>query len=145
MAEFSERTEEFRKAGANLVALSVDAPERSEEVRRSYGISFPVLCDVERRVVREWNSFNAEERGGIAIPAVFLLGPDLRVLFACSGSWVSRVRAEDLLAALPSLMQHVEETLPAATLRNRAIIPHLRDIVRALGAALRVKFSPPKK
>lgn len=143
MAEFSERTQEFQNAGATLVALSVDPPERAEEVRRQYGISFPVLCDVDHRVVRDWNLYNAEERGGLAIPAVFLLAPDLRVLFARSGSVVSRIRAEDLLAALSSLMTLTGE--PLAVPCNRAIIPRLRDFARAFGAALRVKFGSPGK
>jgi hypothetical protein len=161
LAGFSERQDAFRNAGANLVALSVDPPERAEEVRRLYGISFPVLCDMERRVVRDWNLYNAEERGGIAIPAVFLLALDLRVLFACAGSVASRVRADDLLEALPSLVRRDADSSPPASPaptttptepsdsrtipHNRAIIPRLPDFARAFGAAIRVKFASPRK
>ncbi len=61
------------QAGYRLVALSVDEPQRTEHLRRSLSLPFPILCDVGRQVVRDWDLFNPREKGGIAVPATFVL------------------------------------------------------------------------
>lgn len=135
MAEFAEHQDAFQAVGVQLAALAVDPPERSEAVRLRHGIHFPILCDVERRVVREWNLFNPEERGGIAVPAIFLLGPGLRVLCAIQGTVVSRVRASDMLSfarEFPVASDCPESRPP----RNRIVFPRLREWAAALADVL---------
>ena len=67
----------------------MDAPEKSESVRRELRLPFSILSDAERRVVREWNIYNAKEKGGIAKPAVFILNPDRMVRFCIRAGLVS--------------------------------------------------------
>ena len=66
---------EIRTAGASVVAVSVDAPDKSEALRVDLPLPFSLLCDTERRVVRDWGIYNSGEKGGIAKPAVFILTP----------------------------------------------------------------------
>lgn len=85
-------------AGAGVAAVSVDAPERSEAVRAGLALSFPILCDTERRVIREWGVYNAGERGGIAEPAVFLIDREKTIRYAGVDAVVRRVAAVEMLA-----------------------------------------------
>ena len=72
MADYRKRTDDFLQAGYRVVALSVDEPQRTEHLRRTLSLSFSILCDVERQVVRGWDLFNPGEKGGIAVPATFV-------------------------------------------------------------------------
>lgn len=144
MAEFAEHDDAFRAVAVHLVALAVDPPGRSEAVRLRYGLQFPILCDTERRVVREWNLFNPEERDGIAVPAIFLLGPGLRVLCAIQGTVVSRVRASDMLSFVrerPVASDRAAWPPP----RNRIVFPRLREWAVALSDVLSHRLRRPRK
>lgn len=72
MADYRDHYAEIRSAGADLVAVSVDPPAKSESLRRELGLPFPILCDTGRRVVKDWGIYNSKERGGIAKPARFI-------------------------------------------------------------------------
>jgi peroxiredoxin len=100
LAEYEQHGPEIRSAGADLIALSVDAAARSEAVRRQLGLSFPILCDTRRGVVRAWDLYNPKEQGGIAVPAVFVIGPGLRVLHRSIDSTRERVSSEGVLGFL---------------------------------------------
>jgi len=65
--------------GGRILAISVDAPEESREVRRKDKLNFPILADVDGRVMRTLGLVH--ENGGpngqdIAIPAQILLRQD---------------------------------------------------------------------
>jgi peroxiredoxin len=82
------------------VAVSVDAPEKSESVRRELRLPFPILSDAQRWVVREWGIYNPHENGGIAKPAVFILAADRTVRFISVDEVASRVPAAEILRRL---------------------------------------------
>lgn len=73
MADYAPLYREFKKAGAEVVALSVDPPERSAALRSDLQLPFPILSDRSRKVITEWGLLNAREKGGIAIPATILI------------------------------------------------------------------------
>lgn len=100
MAEYAGDYENIRAAGADVVALSVDSPERSEALRAQLGLPFPILCDPARTVVRAWDLYNPKEMGGIAIPAVFVIGPDRRVRFRSIDRTARRVSTAGVLQFL---------------------------------------------
>ena len=110
-------------------------------MRLRYGLQFPILCDTERRVVHQWNLFNPEERGGIAIPAVFLLDPGLRVLCAIRGTVVSRVRASDMLVFFRERPVGSDGAAWQPP-RNRVIFPRLREWVVALSDEFSHRWKP---
>jgi hypothetical protein len=69
LADYREHYVEIRAAGASVVAVSVDAPDKSEALGVHLSLPFPIVCDTEHRVVRDWGIYNGK---GSAIPiAVF--------------------------------------------------------------------------
>jgi peroxiredoxin len=130
LAEYRELYPSFRAAGANLVAVSVDAPEKSDFVRQSLQLPFPILSDSQRRVVREWDIYNPEEKGGIAKPAVFILAPDRTVRFVSVDEVASRVPGAEILRRLseqgPSPSADRKTKIPGPALFFRAIRNALR-------------------
>jgi peroxiredoxin len=131
LADYRDHYEAMRIAGANLAAVSVDAPEKSEAVRRELRLPFPILSDAERRVVQEWDIYNPHEKGGIARPAVFILAPDRIVRFVSVDEIVSRVPAAEILRRLRA----PADTTPA--IRKR-LIPGPIEFFRATGNAIRL-------
>lgn len=134
MAEFGELSDDFSGLGVQIAALSVDPPEQSERVRRQYELPFPILCDTQKKVVRAWSLFNAEEKGGIAVPAVVLLGRDRLIRLMMIEGVATRVRAADLLGFLRShpVPDSSADDMPSNTQRQRVIVPWLVDFGRAI-------------
>ena len=131
MAEYRDSYESLRAAGANLVAVSVDAPEKSESVRRESQLPFPILSDRQRCVVKDWDIYNSGEKGGIAKPAVFILSPDLTVRFVSVDEVASRVPASEILRFL-------SEEGQGAPVNRKSIVPGPATFFRAARSALRL-------
>jgi len=131
LAGFRDHYPETRAAGASVVAVSVDTPQESEFLRISLSSSFPVLCDTERRVVRDWGIYNSEERGGIAKPAVFIIESRYLIRYASTDTVVMRVPAVEVVA----LLQNAHR---AQTVRRRVHIPLMSDWI----SAIRNNFRP---
>lgn len=131
MAEYRDLYQLFLATGTNVVAVSVDASEKSEAVRQELQLPFPILSDTQRRVVRAWGIYNPHEKGGIAKPAVFLLAPDRTVRFASVDEVASRIPAREILRCLKE--QNVD--LGA---RRKALIPGPRAFFRAIRNAVRM-------
>jgi peroxiredoxin len=134
LAEFRDVYDSFRSLGVQIAALAVDSPEQSERVRRQYELPFPLLCDTQKEVVRAWGLFNAEEKGGIAVAAIVLIGRDRRIRLMMVEGVATRVRAADLLEFLrthPVAANSVDD-MQSNTPRQRSICPSLVDIGRAI-------------
>ena len=70
MAGLSEKVLEFRGAGASVVGLSTDPVHVSKDLRDRLNLSFPLLSDPKRIVIRKYGVLNKDQA---AKPAVFLL------------------------------------------------------------------------
>ena len=81
MAAYQKQLEAFRRLQADLIAVSVDSPPRSEKMKKELGLGFSLLSDPERDAIRAWSLLNRRERGGIAFPAVFVIDRAGRVVF----------------------------------------------------------------
>jgi len=57
--------------GADVVAISVDKPEKSSELAEKLKIPFPLLSDVDHKVIDAYDLYNAE--GKISKPATYVL------------------------------------------------------------------------
>ena len=138
MAEFHDLFDDFRGLGVQIAAVAVDPPQQSERVRHQYGLPFPILCDTQKEVVRTWGLFNAEERGGIAVPAIVLIGRDRRIRLIMVEGVATRVRAADLLRFLrshPVTANSADDKL-TNTQNQRVIVPSLVDFGRAIWNSL---------
>jgi peroxiredoxin len=132
LADYRKHYGTIQRLGASLVAVSVDPPESSEALRRQLHLPVAILCDTERRVVRDWDILNARERGGIAKPSVFLIDRDRTVRYASVDGIASRVPASELVR----LLQTVAEPRPA---RRKVYIPTPGDWVRGIRNSFRRK------
>ena len=137
MAEYREQYQAISAAGASLVAVSVDAPEKSEAVRQQLQLPFPILSDSERRIVQEWGIYNPNEKGGIAKPAVFILAPDRTVRFASVDGVSARVPAADVVG----MLQEQKDTMPTG---RKRLIPSPAKFFRAISNGLRLGFRQPR-
>ena len=97
MADYAKCYADFRTAGAKVVAISVDPPERSAALRKDLGLPFELLSDSNRATIIEWGVLNAKEKGGIATPATFLVDRERKVRFAKVEDMMMRVEPRDLL------------------------------------------------
>ena len=130
MADYREHYPQIRSAGADVVAVSVDAPEKSEALRVELSLPFPILCDIEHRVVREWGIYNSREKGGIAKPAVFIIDAGGVVRFAAVDAVVRRVPAAEIV----SLLQTSAE---GRSVRRRVHVPLFSEWRSAIRNILR--------
>ena len=141
MADYSEHLEDLRAAGAELVAISVDDAARTEPVRQEVGIKFPLLCDTSREVVKKYGLLNSGEKGGIALPASFVIDRERVVRFRALEDVASRVSVDQLLKLVRELGRGVE---PKTKPRNSGVFPGLM-FLRATVNALRHGVRSPNK
>jgi len=141
LADYSEHIEDFRAAGAALVAISVDDAARAEPVREELGIKFPLLCDTRREVVKAYGLFNEREAGGIAFPASFVIDRDRVVRFRALEDVASRVSVDQLLELVRELGRGAE---PQTKPRKRGVFPGLM-FIRATMNALRHGVRSPNR
>ena len=141
MADYSAHLEDFRAAGAQLVAISVDDAARSEPVRKELGIKFPLLCDSSRKIVKKYGLLNSGEKGGIAFPASFVIDRDRIVRFRALEEVASRVTVDQLLELVRELGRGAE---PKTKPRNSGVFPGLM-FLRATMNAMRHGVRSPNK
>ena len=130
MADYRNHYEAIRKAGANIVAISVDPPETAEPMRSELHLPFAILCDTDHRVVRDWGIYNSGERGGIAKPSVFLIDRDRVVRYVSLDSITTRVPASEILRLLGSVVE-------TPTAHRKIYIPTPVDFFRVARSSLR--------
>jgi len=138
LADYRDHYEEIRAAGADVAGVSADSPKKSETLRHELHLPFPILCDTERRVIQDWDIYNERERGGIAKPAVFLIGRDRIVLYSHLDEMVQRVPPLEIVRILHSVSNREsaksrQEVLAA----QKSYIPRPWDFLRAIRAQFR--------
>lgn len=136
MADYRDHYEEIRASGANVFAVSVDPAEKSAALRRELRLPFGILCDTNRRVVQDWDIYNAREKGGIAKPAVFIIDAGRLLLFASVDTVVSRVPASEIAAFL----RQTRKDAPS----RKFTFPRLRDFSRAIRNMIRFGIKSPR-
>jgi peroxiredoxin len=142
LADYSEHLEDFRAAGAELVAISVDDAARAEPCRQELGVKFPMLCDTSREVVKKYGLLNSGEKGGIAFPASFVIDRERVVRFRALEEVASRVSVDQLLELVRELGRGAAE--PHTKPRKRGVFPGLM-FLRASMNALRHGVRSPTK
>ena len=138
MAEYGRDHAAIRATGADVVALSVDDQARSEALRTQLALPYPILCDPARAVVQAWGLYNPGEKGGIAIPALFVIGPDRCVRYRSIDSTLKRASTDGVLRFLRG------EVAGAAVARER-VHAGLGDFIRGIDNALRRGSRTPRE
>jgi peroxiredoxin len=133
LTELERRYDELRGLGVDLVALSVDPPLASAALARQLGLSFPILCDVDRQVIRELGMYNAKEKGGIAFPGTFVIDRERTLRFRSLDRTASRL---DLTALFAFLHAGVGSAAPAEP-PKRGAFPGFVNFGRAIANSFR--------
>jgi peroxiredoxin Q/BCP len=120
LADYAKVYPEFRAAGAEVVAISVDPPDRSAGMSKDLSIPFSLLSDSDRATIIEWGVLNAKEKGGIAIPSTFLIDRARKVRLASVEDMMMRIE--------PGAMLEVVRTLPSGS----APVPRARSVNPAM-------------
>ena len=129
MADYRDHYAEIRSAGADVLAVSVDPPIKSEALRRELRLPFPILCDTEWRVAKDWGIYNPNERGGIAKPAVFVIDRDRTVQYSKIDDVATRVPASEIVRILRGTGRHEAQ--------RKVYIPRVSDFFRAIRNMIR--------
>ena len=101
--------EELKQLGVQVLAISVDPPEDARRLSARQSLSFPILCDTKREVVKAYGLLHKE--GGphgsdIAIPAHVLIDQDGRIVSRyVSERSQDRLRPDNVLAAAHRLVR----------------------------------------
>ena len=118
-----------RRVPRSLPSRSILRPE-SDGLRTEITLPFPLLCDPTRKVVRAWDLYNAREMGGIAVPAVFVIGPDRRVQYRSVDTTTRRVSTAGVL-------QFLRGDIGAASIEREPVRAGVHEFARAIGNAIR--------
>jgi peroxiredoxin len=128
LADYRDHYAEIRAAGADVAAVSVDPPAKSEALRRELRLPFPILCDTQRRFIQEWDIYNLREKGGIAKPAVFVIDRDRALRYSELDYVATRVPASEIVRILSAAVGEP---------RRKVYIPHVVDFFRAIRNMIR--------
>jgi peroxiredoxin len=125
LADYRDHYDQICAAGASVAAVAVDPPEKSEPLRHGLRLPFPVLCDTERLIVREWDVYNPQERGGTAKPAVFVIEPNLKVRYSAVDAVATRLPASEAVRLLRTAGE-------APAVGRKVYVPRPADFLRAI-------------
>jgi peroxiredoxin Q/BCP len=98
-----KKNELFRRAGAQIVTVSSDPVDELDKYRGKNSVPFMMLSDSSRNVIKEYGVYNASERDGIAIPAVFIVDKEGVTRYSSVGGTLVRARSGKLLKVVRSL------------------------------------------
>jgi peroxiredoxin len=129
LADYAAHYREIGAAGADVVVVSVDSPNKSAALRHNLRLPFMILSDTDKQVIKDWGIYNPREKGGIALPSVFILDRDRRVLYASVDSTFARIPTPDIVRILQSPGE-------APSAARKRYFPRAIDIVRAIRNAL---------
>jgi len=90
MCTFRDMYTELEKLNGMVVGVSVDAPFAQKAFAEKYNLTFPLLCDFKREVIKRygvvWNNLGGVEGYDTANRAIFVLDDSGKVLY----KWVAK-------------------------------------------------------
>jgi peroxiredoxin Q/BCP len=97
------RIDDIRAAGGEVLAISVDPPDKSAEIAEAYGLSYSVLSDPDLKVIDAYGVRHPDGgiEGHVARPATFIIDSTGRVAwYELADNWRVRPRPEEIVARL---------------------------------------------
>ena len=76
LTRLAEDYNKIKEAGADLIAISADTKDYAWSMGLATGAKFQILSDSDHKVIDSFGVLNAKEHGGIAHPAIFIIGKD---------------------------------------------------------------------
>jgi peroxiredoxin len=107
LRSFEKALPEFDARKIRVIAISVDPPADSENLRQSQGYTFPILSDANLDVIRHWDLVHPHGRrdgADISRPAEFLVDPSGKIRWAnLTDDFGVRARPQEALAAFDAM------------------------------------------
>jgi len=85
LTSLAEDYEKIKAAGGDLLTISADEQNFAWSMAQTTGAAYQILSDADRRVIKSFGILNEKEHGGIAHPAVFIVGKDGVIKYAYVG------------------------------------------------------------
>ncbi|WP_296136210.1 thioredoxin-dependent thiol peroxidase [uncultured Corynebacterium sp.] len=84
--DFRDNLSVLADAGIDVVGISPDSPEKLTKFKEKYELSFPLLSDPDKEVMKAWGAFGAKKNYGKLIHGVirstFVVGEDQTIELA---------------------------------------------------------------
>lgn len=77
----AEDYDKFKRAGAELIAVSVDEQSFAWSMAQTTGAKFQILSDADKKTIAAYGIVNAAEHDGIAHPSVFILDKEGKIRY----------------------------------------------------------------
>ena len=81
--DFRDNLAELGDAGLDVIGVSPDKPEKLAKFRDAEGLTFPLLSDVDKKVLTAWGAFGEKQMYGKTVTGVirstFVVGPDGKI------------------------------------------------------------------
>ena len=77
----AEDYNDIKRAGAELIAVSVDDQSFAWSMGQTTGARFQILSDSDKKTIAAYGIVNAAEHDGIAHPSVFILDREGKIRF----------------------------------------------------------------
>ena len=78
--DFRDSLAQLNGAGVAVVGISPDSPEQLAKFRKDHGLTFPLLSDVDKAVMRSYGAFGEKKNYGKVVQGVirstFVVGAD---------------------------------------------------------------------
>lgn len=122
LAAYQERLDEIEAAGATLVAISPEVPDKSLDTKQKNELSFPVLSDVNNAVAKRYGvvfelnaevaakykelgldleAYNANSSDELPLAATYVINTDGTVTYAfLDADYTKRAEPDEVIAAL---------------------------------------------
>ena len=71
----------FKRAGAEVIAISVDEQSFAWSMAQTTGAKFQILSDADKKVITSYGILNAAEHDGIAHPSIFIVDREGKIRF----------------------------------------------------------------
>lgn len=100
---FQKHLSAIHKAGAEVIGISKDPPERHDKFACKYGLEFPLLSDPDGEVIERYGAWKEKSMWGKTFMGIarvtYLIGPDGKIVKAYP-KVTPEEHAEEILAAL---------------------------------------------
>ena len=77
----AENYNDIKRAGAELIAVSVDDQSFAWSMGQTTGAKFQILSDSDKKTIAAYGIVNAAEHDGIAHPSVFILDRESKIRY----------------------------------------------------------------
>jgi peroxiredoxin len=94
--------EAFKKADADIIAISADDKPHAMKTLGEHGLSFRVAYDPDKAIIKRFGVTNIA-KGGIAWPSAYIINKQGKVAYAYASETGDRIYSEQLLAELAKL------------------------------------------